>query len=169
VRSTKKVAVATLFGAVIFITKIVLPSPLDKMFIVAHALLLGLGALLLKRLGATYVALIGGALTALWRTTFAPFTFIFALLYGLFVDCFFFLFKVNTVEETVKASRLIVSMTLSTALVGFLSYYVSASLGLLPRNLVLEIILLVIGTLCGAAAGYLIGIIWNRHLKHSKF
>lgn len=168
-RSTKKVAVATLFGAAIFITKIVLPSPLDKMFIVAHAILLGLGALLLKRLGATYVALVGGVLTALWRTTFAPFTFIFALLYGLFVDCFFFIFKVSTVEGKVKASRLVVAMTLSTALVGFLSYYVSTLLGLLPRNLFLEIILLVTGTLCGAVAGYLIDIIWNRHLKHSKF
>lgn len=69
---SKRVAVATLFGAVIFVTKTVLPSPIGHMFIVVHALLLALGALLLRRMGATYVSVIGGVLTALWRTALAP-------------------------------------------------------------------------------------------------
>lgn len=168
-RSTKRVAIATLFGAVIFITKTVVPSPIDKMFIVVHALLLGLGALLLRRMGATYVAVIGGVLTALWRMALAPLTFLFALMYGLFVDGFFLLFKVNPVEGKVKTVKLVASMTLSTALVGFLSYYVTVFiLGLLQRNLILEVSILAIGTISGAIAGYFTSIIWNKYLKNAK-
>lgn len=160
--------VATLFGAVIFVSKTVVPSPIDKMFIVVHALLLALGALLLRRMGATYVALIGGVLTALWRTALAPFTFVFDILYGLLVDGFFLIFKVNTTEREIKTGRLIASITLSTALVGLLSYYVTVSLGLLQRNPILEVGILVIGTLNGVVAGYFASIIWNKHLKEAK-
>lgn len=168
-QSTKRIAVATLLGVVIFVTKTVVPFPIDKMFIVVHALLLGLGALLLRKMGATYVALIGGVLTALSRGVVAPFTFLFALLYGLFVDSFFLLFKVNPDEGKVKVVRLVASVTLSTALVGFLSYYVTVfMLGLLQRNLVLEVSMLVIGTISGAIAGYLTSIIWNKYLKNAK-
>lgn len=168
-QSTKRIAVATLLGVVIFVTKTVVPSPIDKMFIVVHALLLGLGALLLRKMGATYVALIGGVLTALSRGALAPFTFLFALLYGLFVDSFFLLFKVNPDEGKVKVVRLVASMTLSTTLVGFLSYYVTVfMLGLLQRNLVLEVSILIIGTLSGTVAGYFTSIIWNKYLKNPK-
>jgi len=167
--NTKTVTVATLFGAVIFVSKTVVPSPIDKMFIVVHALLLALGALLLRRMGATYVALIAGVLTALWRTALAPFTFVFDILYGLLVDGFFFIFKVNTADDDVKIGRLIASMTVSTALVGLLTYYVTVlSLGLLQRNLVLEVGILVIGTLNGVVAGYFASLIWNKHLKEAK-
>ena len=162
-------ALATLLGVVLFLSKTVVPSPIDKMLIVVHALLLALGALLLRKMGATYVAVIGGVLTALWRTALAPFTFVFALLYGLFVDIFFFIFKVNTSGGNVKTSRLVASMTASTALVGLLSYYVTVFLlGLLQRNPILEASMLVIGTLNGIAAGYLASIIWNRYLKNVK-
>jgi len=138
------------------------------MFIVVHALLLALGALLLQRMGATYVAVIGGVLTALWRTAFAPFSLVFALLYGLLVDGFFFLLRVNT-KDKVKTGRLMASMTVSTALVGLLSYYVTVfPFGLFPRNLALEVAILVVGTLNGTLAGYLASIIWNGHLKNAK-
>lgn len=90
-------------------------------------------------------------------------------MYGLLVDCFFFIFKVNTAEKSVKTSRLIASMTVSTALVGFLSFYVTTLLlGLLQRNPILEVGILVIGTLNGTVAGYLAAIIWNKHLKNAK-
>jgi len=163
------VTVATLFGAVIFVTKTVLPSPIDKMFMFIHALLLALGALLLRRMGATYVSVIGGVLTALWRIALAPFTFVFALLYGLLVDGFFYIFKVNTADERVRTGRLITSMTLSTALVGLLSYYVTVFLlGLLQRNPILEVGILIVGTFNGTIAGYLASIIWKKHLKNAK-
>lgn len=166
-KSTKSVAVATLFGVLVFVTKTVLPSPIDKMFIVVHALLLGLGSLLLKRMGATYVAVIGGILTALWRSAFAHFTLLFAILYGFFVDGFFFIFKVNIAEGKVETTRLVTSLILSTALVGFLSYYVTVLLlGLLPRNLILEVGVIALGIISGAIAGYLDSIIWNAYLKN---
>ena len=166
---TKRIALATLFGAIIFLSKVVVPSPIDKMFIGVHALLLALGALLLRRMGGTHVAIIGGFLTALWRISFAPFTFIFALLYGLFVDLFFFVFKVNTTEDNVKTSRLVVTMTVSTALVGLISYYTTVfPFGLLPRNPMLELSILVVGALNGSVAGYFTSIIWNKYLKKAK-
>ncbi|MFQ6073760.1 MAG: hypothetical protein ACE5KC_00940 [Candidatus Bathyarchaeia archaeon] len=166
---TKRLVLATLFGAVLFLSKTVVPSPMDKMFLVVHALLLALGALLLQKMGATYVALMGGVLTALLRTALAPFTFAFALLYGLFIDGFFFIFKVDTAGSDVKTSRLVASMTLSTALVGLISYYSTVFLfGLLQRNLVLEVSILVIGTLNGILAGYLTSAVWKRFLKNVK-
>ena len=166
---SKRVAVATLFGAVMFTTATILPSPIDKMFIIVHALPLALGALLLRRFGATYVAIVGGVLTALWRTALAPFSFVFALLYGLLVDGFFFIFNVYVDDGTVKTGRMMASMTISTALVGVLSYYVTVlSLNLLQRNFALEVAILVAGTLNGIVAGYLTSIIWNKHLKNAR-
>lgn len=166
---TKRVALATIFGAVIFLSKTFVPYPIDKMLTVVHALLLALGALLLRRMGATYIAGIGGVLTALWRTATAPFTFVFALSYGLFVDISFFILKVNTAEGNVKTSRLVASMAVSTALVGGISYYTTVFLvPLLPRNPVLERIILVVGTISGAVAGYLASNIWNRYLKNVR-
>lgn len=165
----KKVALATLFGAVIFLSKIVMPSPMDKMFIFLQALLLALGSLLLRRMGATYVAVIGGFLTALWRSALAPFTFVFALLYGLFVDGFFFIFKINPAEGDAKTRKLVAAMTVSTGLLGLISYYVTVFIfGLVERNLLLEVGILIIGTFNGTVAGYLTSIIWNKYLKNVK-
>lgn len=166
---TKGVALATLLGTVLFLSKTVVPSPIDKMLVVVHALLLALGALLLEKMGATYVAVIGGVLTALLRTDLAPFTLVFALLYGLFVDSFFFIFKVNTTGSNMRISRLAASMTVSTALVGLISYYTTVFLfDVLQRNPILEISILVIGTLNGTVAGYLASIVWRRYLKNVK-
>ncbi len=162
----KRVAITTIFGATIFIVKTLAPSPIDKMLIFVQALLLALGALLLRRMGATYVAAIGGILTALWRTALAPFTLLFAVLFGFFIDGFFYLFKVNIKDGRVRSSRLVVAMTLSTMLVGLSSYYMSVSMELLPRNPIMEVSILVAGTLSGAAAGYFAAIIWNKHLKN---
>ena len=165
----KRVVLASLLGTVLFLSKTVVPSPMDKMFIIVHALLLALGALLLQKMGATYVAVIGGVLTALLRTDLAFFTFVFALLYGLFVDGFFFIFKVNTTGSNVKTSRLVASMTVSTALVGIISYYTTVFLsGLLQINSILEVSILVVGTLNGTVAGYFASIVWKRYLKNVK-
>jgi len=163
------VALATLFGAIIFLSKTIVLSPIDKMFIVVQGLLLALGALLLPSLGATYVGVIGGVLTALWRIALAPFTFVFALLYGLLVDGCFFIFKVDTAQGNVKTSRLVASMTVSTALLGLLSYYTTVFVfRLLESSPLLDVSILVVGTLSGTIAGYLASVIWKRHLKNVK-
>ena len=160
----KKIAITTIFGAVIFITKTVVPSPMNKMLVFVQALLLGLGTLLLKKLGATYVAVIGGVLTALWNIALAPFSFFFALLYGLFVDGFFYLLRIKTLDGNVRTERALAAMTLSTVLVGLLSYYTSVWFGLIPRNLALEIIIFSMGILGGIGAGYFVSTLWNKHL-----
>ena len=167
--STKSIAIAILFGAMIFLTKTFAPSPMNKMLIVVQALLLALSSLLLGMMGATYVASIGGVLTSLWNFALAPFTLAFAIFFGLLVDGFFFLFKVNIAEGRVETGRLVVAMTLSTMLVGVLSYYVTVHLmGLMPQNPLLEAFVLVMGTISGAIGGYLASTIWNRHLKNVK-
>lgn len=163
---TRRIALATLFGTMIFLSKVVVPSPIDKMIIGIQALVLALGALLLKKMGATYVALIGGLLTALWRVSFAPLTFGFAVLYGLFIDIFFFIFSVNTTDDNVKTRRLVLSMTASTALVGLTSYYPTVFLlGILPRNPIWDFSILIVGALNGSVAGYFASIIWKRYLR----
>ncbi len=143
---------------------------MDKILIIVPAILLGLGALLLKKMGATYIATIGGTLTALWRPALAPFTLLFAVLYGFSIDGFFLVFKVNSSSGHVKTGKLVASLTLSTALTGFLSYYVTVLLlGLHQRNPDLEVSVLVAGILSGALAGYLVSIIWNKYLKNVKY
>jgi len=169
VQHTKRIAIATVFGALIFVSKTLVPSPVNKMIVVVQALLLALSSLLLRRLGATYSGLIGGVLTALWNLALAPFSFVFALLFGLLVDGLFFVLNVNIPGKEVNTIRIVAAMTLATAFVGALSYYSTTLLiELIPRNLVMEIIILVVGTASGALAGYVASVIWNRYLKNIR-
>jgi hypothetical protein len=165
-QTTKRIGVATLFGVAMFVTTTFVPSPMDKMFVAVQAVFLGLGALLLRKLGATYVAVVGGILAASWRGSFAPFTFLFAIIFGLIIDTTFLAFKIYPAHGEVRMGRIVASLTLSTALVGSLSYYVTVILlDLLPRNLILEATIMVVGTLNGIIAGYLVSVIWNKYLK----
>jgi len=164
---SRRVALAALFGVLIFISKILVPTPIDKAVVVFQALFLALSFLLLGFLGATLVALVGGLLTAIWRAPFAPVTLTFALLYGLLVDVFMLAFKVKAASGDVRTGRLMVALSLSTAVVGLTSYYVTVYiLTLLPRNPMLEISILVAGTISGAVAGYLAATIWRKALQH---
>lgn len=165
---TKRMAIATVFGALIFVSKTLLPSPINKMIVVVQALLLALSSLLLRRFGATYSGLIGGVLTALWNLALAPFSIVFALLFGLLVDGLFFALGVDMLGE-VNTTRMVAAMTLATAFVGVSSYYSTTHLiKLIPRNLAMEIIILVMGTISGALAGYLTSVIWNKYLRNVK-
>jgi hypothetical protein len=160
---SKRIAFAAIFGIVIFISKI-LPTPIDKMFIFVQGFLLATSSLLLGRLGATYVALIGGLLTTVWRVGFAPFSLIFAVLYGLLTDSFIYFFKVRLPHRDVKTNRLVVSLTLSTAVVGLLSTYTTVLMGLMPMTSILYLIIIVVGIISGAVAGYFVSFLWKKHL-----
>lgn len=167
VQRTRRVAVATVFGALIFVSKTLVPSPINKMIVVVQALLLALSSLLLGRFGATYSGLIGGVLTALWNLALAPFSFVFALLFGLLVDGLFFAFGVDMLGGEVNTTRMVAAMTLATVFVGVSSYYLTTHLiGLIPRNFAMEMIILVMGTISGALAGYLTSVIWNKYLRN---
>ena len=164
---SRKVALAALFGSVVFISKVVLPSPFDKVLIVVQAMFLGLGAVMLGPLGATLVALIGGLLTAGWRAPLAIYTVSFAIIYGLLVDSFCSVLRVRRKEGEVNRIRLIAAVTVSTALVGMASYYVTVLMfQLIPRNIVFEIGILIAGILSGLAGGYLAALIWQKSVRH---
>ena len=166
--NSKKLTLATLFGVMIFLSKVALPSPIDKAFIIFQATLLSLGHLILGMPGATYISLVGGLLTALVRAPLAFFTITFALLYGLMIDVTSSIFKVREGQENVRTGRVIIAVTVSTAVVGLIGYYTSVGLQLLPRNPVLEISILIAGVINGVAGGFLSVMIWRRIFKRSR-
>jgi uncharacterized membrane protein len=161
--------ITALFGSIIFVAKVAvpLPTPVNKLLIVVEAVLLATAALFIKKVGATYVGTVGGVLTALWQPTLGIFTFLFDFLYGVFVDVFFFLFKVTSTTSEVNRTRMIAAMTFSTAIIGFLSYYTTSSLlEILPIDPVLAGLILFMGTVSGAVAGYAAAYLWNKYLKN---
>jgi len=164
---SRTAALAALFGSVVFISKVLLPSPFDKALVVVQAIFLGLGAIMLPPLGATFVALSGGLLTAAWRSPMAVYTVSFAVIYGLLVDSFCSLLKVRSRDGEISRNRLVAAVTVSTALVGMASYYTTVfAFQLLPRNLTLELAILVAGTLSGLAGGYLAAVLWQKSVRH---
>jgi len=167
VGESRRITLVALFGVAVFISKALLPSPLDKMLVVIQALFLALGALLSRPLGATKVAAIGAVLTSILRPALAPITIAFALIYGILTDGFIFIFQTKAPEGELRAKRLTVAMTLSTAITGLASYYVTVHiLALLPRNPILEVIILVVGVISGLLAGFLAALIWRKSLRH---
>ena len=166
-RKTRRLTLAVLFAVLVFISKIFLPTPLDKMLVVVQALFLGLGAIILAPFGATIVATIAGLLTSTWRGPFAPFTLGFAVLYGLLVDGLLFVLKVRDRSANVRMKRLILAVTIATTLTGMISYYATVYvLPLLPHNVALEAIILIAGALNGVVGGYLAGVLWSKTLRH---
>ena len=163
VLQSRSVALAALFGAMIAVSKIVMPSPIDKAVVIIQVVFLALSHLLLGNFGATSVALVGGVITAFWRASNALFTLTFALLYGLLVDVLSLALKVKTKEGEVETRKLTMTMTVSTAFVGAISYYVSVYLlALLPRAPVLEAGILTAGVINGVGGGYLAAVIWRK-------
>lgn len=163
---SQRLALASLFGVLVFVSKAFIPTPFDKLVIFIQAMLLPLGSLLMGSFGATWVACVGGFLTAVWRAPLAVFSFGFALVYGLLVDGFVFAFRIRAPEGGLRGRRLILGVTLATASVGFASYYVTVyMMEMLPRNLFLEMMILGGGVLNGLFGGYLATLIWSKVLR----
>ncbi|MCX8191719.1 MAG: hypothetical protein N3F06_02790 [Nitrososphaerales archaeon] len=165
----KRVAIASIFSVLMFVYKMVLmvlPTPIDKMFIFIQALLFAISSLMLGRMGATYVATISGLLVTIWRPAFAPFSLLFSIMYGILIDIFFYLFKVKMPHGGVKTNRTILSLTVSTAMIGSIALYVTFMISLIPISPILHFSVIVLGTINGAVAGYLTSFIWNRYLRH---
>lgn len=166
-RRLQQLVLAVLFAVLVFISKMFLPTPLDKMLIVVQALFLGLGSITLSPFGATTVSTIGGLLTSAWRAPFAPFTLGFAILYGLLVDALMVFLKARTEDGRLHMKRFIIGITLATAATGMASYYTTVYvLSLLPRNIVLEVSILAIGVLNGMTGGYLAALLWSKAVRH---
>ncbi len=163
--STRNLALGTLFGVMVFIFEMLLPTPMDKAFTFFQATLLSLGYLLMGVPGATFISLVGGSLTAIWRAPLAPFTLGFALLFGGLIDVFCSTFRTRDKEENVKQVRLILAVALSTMITGYSSYYITITFGLLPLDPTLGNLILVAGIISGIIGGYLSLILWKRIFK----
>jgi hypothetical protein len=149
------------------------------MIIVVQAVLLAISGLFIPKVGAMYVGAIGGLLTALVSPALGPFTFFFAFLFGVFVDAFLFIFKINASAQGVNRNRLIAAMALSTLLIAVSSYsafaifpqYINAqgfsivSL-FVQRSTMLDALVLFMGPATGAVAGYASAYLWNKYLRH---
>ncbi len=146
---------------------------------VVQAVLLALSGLFIKKIGATYVGAVGGILTALGSPSLGVFTFLFAFLFGVFVDVFLFAFRVGASREGVNRDRLIIAMTVSTMLIAIISYSafaiapqffpISAFSGygfLLQRSIMLDILVVFMGPATGAVAGYASAYLWNKYLRN---
>jgi len=57
-------------------------------------------------------------------------------------------------------------MTISTGLVGFIAYYVTAVLtNIVPNQVSLDATVLAFGIVSGAVGGFIAARVWNRYLK----
>ena len=167
----KRIFITALLSSIIFVTNFFVPPPISYLLIAVQAVILALATLFVGKAGATYVGLVGGALSALSRPAFGPFTFVFTLLYGALVDVFFIVFNASPSEGSVRRNRVILAMTFSTALIGFLSYYTfavySKIIELTPTELtpMMSGLVILVGAGSGVAAGYAATYLWNKYLR----
>ena len=166
VQKSKRLLIAAFFGSIIFVTRLFVPPPIDRLLIAVDAVLLALSALFIKNVGATYVGAVGGVLTGLLLPSFLPFSVLFAFLYGLIVDAFMFVFRVNATESGVNRNRLMSAMAVGTLLIAFLSYYATTVLRVIPSYPVIDTLVLFMGPASGVSAGYAASYLWNKYLRN---
>jgi hypothetical protein len=163
---SRDIALSSLFGLVIFSQKLLLPPPYDKFVsIFLQITLLCLAFLTTGVLGPILTSLISGVLTATLRGGLPVMTFTFALLYGVLVSTFTFLFHVVEAGQ-LRRGRLMASALASTLLAGAASSSVTIALGVMPFDSTLVSVMLVIGGLQGLVGGYLSGVLWTRYFPY---
>jgi len=165
-QKAKRLFIAALFSSIIFVTNFFVPPPISYLLIVVQAVVLALATFFVGKAGATYVGLVGGVLSALARPAFGPFTFLFTFLFGVMVDVFAFVFKASPTKDGVNRNRVILAMAFSTAIIGFLSYYLTAVyLRIVDFNPVMSGLVVFVAVGSGVSAGYAAAYLWNRYLK----
>lgn len=148
-----------------FITRFFVPTPFDRLLIAVDAVLLALSALFVKKFGASYAGAVGGVLIGLSMPSFIPFSIIFAFLYGVIVDGFLFLFRIQASEKGVNRNKLMLAMAFGTLLIAFASYYASEVLTVIPPFPMIDMIVLFMGPASGISSGYAVAYLWNKYLK----
>jgi len=161
---SRKISIIALLSVGVFISKIFLPSPIDKFMIVFQAIFYTLANFMIGRFGGTMTGAVSGMLTQFWRPVFIPFTFLFAVAYGFMIDYFISLFRARSSSAAVNTWRLMAALTIASAIVGVVSMYVTVMVGMMPWAPLLYLMVLIGGTLNGVAAGYITAQIWNRYL-----
>jgi hypothetical protein len=166
VQKAYRLFIISLFGSIMFVTRVFVPSPIDKILIVVDAVLLALSSLFIKTAGATYVGAVGGILTSLWRPALIPFSIIYELLFGVMVDASLILFRVKATNEGVNRNRLMIAMAVNTLLIGFITYFASTIFPqIVVQSQALDMIVAFMGPVTGAVAGYAAAYLWNKYLK----
>ncbi|MGB9914348.1 MAG: hypothetical protein ACPLIG_00485 [Candidatus Bathyarchaeales archaeon] len=169
VQKAQQLFIVSLFGSILFVTKVFFNPPWDNLLIVVQAVLLALAAFFIKTLGATYVGIVGGILTSLTRPALGPLTFFFTFLFGFLVDTTFRIFKVTSHAAEVNRDRTVLAMALNTAVIAFLSYYISTRLfEWLPLDIMWAALMVFLGAGSGISAGYAVAYLWNKYLKNIK-
>jgi hypothetical protein len=172
IQKIQRLFIIALFGAIIFVSNVFLPAPLNYLLIVVQAVLLALSALFIPKIGAMSVGGVGGLLTALISgTALGPFTFFFAFLFGVFVDVFLLIFKIKGSNQIVSRNKMMAAMAVSTFLIAVSSYlafttgffYISL---FVQRSTMLDALVLFMGPVTGAVAGYATSYLWNKYLRH---
>jgi hypothetical protein len=175
----QRLFIIALFGSIIFVGNMFLPAPINYLMMAVQAVLLAVSALFIKNFGATYVGAVGGLLTALGNPSLGPFTFLFAFLFGVFVDVALYAFRVKGLREGVNRNRLILAMAAATFLIGVSSYSAFAVFPqilsfsqvalvsfFIQRSVMLDALVMFMGPATGAVAGYATAYLWNRYLRH---
>jgi len=162
---SRKLALITLLGTLAFVSSGFLPSPVDKMVIGVQALAFSLSALLVAKGGATFSCLVTGLLLSVMRPSFFPFSLLFTLVYGLLIDGFFSLFKVNE-RNIIKTKKLILLLTIATGITGVTSMYLTTMLNVIPMMPTIYFAIIIGALINGLIAGYLSVIIWSRYLSN---
>ncbi|MEM0079214.1 MAG: hypothetical protein QW118_03175 [Nitrososphaerota archaeon] len=166
-RVSRKISLIALFSIIVFLSKIWLPSPIDKFLIFIQALCYALANLLIGRFGGTITGMVSGLMIQFWRPAFIPFTFLFAVFYGLLIDLSILIFKVRS-SSNVPTLKMIYALSTASIILGVVSMYVTVSLGVMPPIPLLYLAILIGGTLNGALAGCIASQIWNRYLLKKK-
>jgi hypothetical protein len=135
---------------------------MDKAFTFFQAMLLSLGYLLIGVPGATFISLIGGSLTAIWRAPLAPFTIGFALLFGGLIDTFCSVFGARGKDGKIRQMRLILAVALSTMITGYSGYYMTITFKIMVLDPTLGNFILIAGIISGILGAYLSLILWKR-------
>jgi hypothetical protein len=176
----QRIFLIALFGSIIFVVNVFLPPPISYILIVVEAVLLALSGLFIKKLGATYVGVLAGLLTALGSPALGPFTFLFTFLFGVLVDAFLYIFRINGSPQGVNRNRLMCAMAFSTMLIGVITYsafaYIPTFMPLaaqfsgpglfIQRSPMLDALVLFMGPVTGLVAGYAASYLWNKYLRN---
>lgn len=160
---SRKISAIALFSVAVFASKIFLPSPIDKFMIIFQAIFYTLANFTVGRFGGTMIGIVSGLLTQFWRPVFFPFTFLFAVIYGFLIDCSIFLFRVEC-SASVNTWRLVIALSIASAIMGVTSMYVTVMVGMMPWTPFLYLMILIGGSLNGAAAAYITAQLWNRYI-----
>ncbi len=162
--NTRNIALIALFSAIIFMEKIIIPAPYDKMVTVfIQITLLMLGYLTMGLSGSFFISVLSGTLLAFVRSEFLLMTLSLSVTYGVLLGLSAELLKVKS-GASINLRRLILSSTISSVLVGSIGMGLTMMLGLIPISWILFTIMLVAGIVQGALGGYVAGILWRRYL-----